>query len=121
ARELLAEASDPGQERTRVLLICHSMREVMNRLPTAVMFERGSFNRSVVANHKKSSELVRGLPDLRVEYPEMELSFEAENIPVPREVALAFNRLIDAAVHEDQRRLSDLAAFLTDDGNPKHP
>lgn len=121
ARELLAKPADPGERRTRVLLICHSIREVMNRLPTAVMLERGNLNRSVVANHKRSSDLVQGLPNLRVEYPEMELSVEAENVPVPREVALAFNRLIDAAVHEDQRRLSDLAAFLTDDANPKHP
>ncbi|GAA1357614.1 hypothetical protein GCM10009596_09030 [Arthrobacter rhombi] len=121
ARELLAETPDPGYERTRVLLICHSMREVINRLPTAVMLGRGSLDRSAVAGHKGSSELVRSLPKVRVEYPDMDLSLEAENVPVPRDVALAFNGLIDAAVYEDQRRVSDLAAFLTDDANPKHP
>lgn len=113
ARELLAEAPDPGYERTRVLLICHSVREVINRLPTAVMLGRGSLDRSAVANHRDSSELVRSLPKLRVEYPEMDLSQEVENVPVPRDLALAFNCLIDTSVNEDQRRLSDLAAFLT--------
>ncbi|KPN22034.1 hypothetical protein AO716_03280 [Arthrobacter sp. Edens01] len=121
ARELLNATPDPGQERTRVLLICHSMREVINRLPTAVMLGRGSIYHSAEANHKTSSELVRGLPSFRVDYPEMDLSLEVENVPVPHGVAVALNRLIDAAVHENQRRLSDIATFLTDDANPKHP
>lgn len=121
ARALLAETPDPGHERTRVLLICHAMREVINRLPTAVMLGRGSLDRRVVANHKGSSDSVRRLPKLRVDYPDMDLALDAENVPVPREVALAFDSLIDAAVYEDQRRLSDLAAFLTDDANPTHP
>lgn len=51
----------------------------------------------------------------------MDLAMDVENVPVPREVALTFKRLIDAAVHEDQQRISELAAFLTDDANPKHP
>lgn len=121
ARELLVEMPAPGHERTRVLLICHAMREVINRLPTAVILGRGSLDRGVVANHKGSSEQVRELPKLRIEFPEMDLTVEAENVPVPRDVARVFNRLIDAAMYEDQRRLSDLAAFLTDDANPRHP
>lgn len=121
ARILLGSAPEAGSERTRVLLICHAMREVINRLPTAVTLGRGSLDRRVVANHKGSTDQVRGLPKLRVEYPDMDLSLDAENVPVPRDVAVAFDSLIDAAVYEDQRRLSDLAAFLTDDANPKHP
>lgn len=121
ARKLLAETPDPGYERIRVLLICHSMREVINRLPTAVMLGRGSLDHSAVANHRGSSEQVRSLPRLRSAYPDLELSLDAENVPVPRDVALVFSSLIDAAVYEDQRRLSDLAAFLTDDANLNHP
>ncbi|MDJ0356067.1 hypothetical protein [Paenarthrobacter sp. PH39-S1] len=121
ARELLVETPAPGYERTRVLLICHAMREVINRLPTAVILGRGSLDRGVVANHKGSSKQVRQLSKLRIEFPEMDLTVEAENVPVPRDVARVFNRLIDAAMYEDQRRLGDLAAFLTDDANPRHP
>ncbi len=120
ARELLAVEPDSGHERTPVLLICHSMREVINRLPTAVMLGRESLDRAG-ANHKKTSDQVLDLPKLRIQYPNMDLSMDAENVPVPREVALAFDTLIDAAVHENQRRLSSLAAFLTDDANPNHP
>ena len=36
ARDLLATAAKPGDERTRVSHICHSMREMMNRLPGAL-------------------------------------------------------------------------------------
>lgn len=121
AMRLLAETPELGSERTRVLLICHSMREVINRLPTAVMVERGGLDRSELAQQRGSSEQVRRLPALRSQYPDLDLSLDAENIPVPRDVARAFNNLIDAAVFEDQRRLSDLAAFLTDDANPRHP
>lgn len=121
AMALLVGSPDAGHERTRILLICHSMREVINRLPTAVMLGRGTLDRRAVGKHKASSDQVRSLPQLRVEYPDLDLTQDAENVPVPREVAVALEKLIDAAVYEDQRRLSDLAAFLTDDANPKHP
>lgn len=118
---LLHSSPDNGQERTRIMLICHSMREVMNRLPTAVMLSRGSLNDERVKEHRRSADQVRELPQLRVDHPDMDLTQDAENIPVPREAAAVFDRLIETAVYEDQRRLSDLAAFLTDDANPKHP
>lgn len=118
---LLRSAPDPGHERTRIMLVCHSMREVMNRLPTAVMLGRGSVNGERIKKHKKSADQVRELPKLRVDYPDVDLTQEAENILVPRQVAVTLGNLIDAAIYEDQRRLGDLAAFLTDDANPKHP
>lgn len=121
AKELLAEAPLPGRERIRVLLVCHAMREVINRLPSAVMLGSGSLSRTAVAKHRGPSKLMRELPKLRPEFPEMDLTAEAEYIPVPREVARVFNNLIDAAMYEEHRRLSDLGAFLTDDANSRHP
>lgn len=97
------------------------MREVINRLPSAVMLGSGSLSRTAVAKHRGPSKLMRELPKLRPEFPEMDLTAEAEYIPVPREVARVFNNLIDAAMYEEHRRLSDLGAFLTDDANSRHP
>jgi hypothetical protein len=120
-RRLLEEEPEPGYERTRVLLICHAMREIINRLPATLLPGGGALNRSSVASGKHSGELVQALPELRVKYPDMDLSLEAPTIPIPREVALVLDQLIDAAEYEDRQRLSDLAAFLTEDANPKHP
>jgi hypothetical protein len=110
-----------GHERTRVLFICHAMREVMNRLPAATLLKQGTVDRSDVERHVPTSLQVRQLPKLRINHPDMDLMQDAENVPVPAPAASALSRLIDAATFEDQRRLSDLAAFLTDDGNPKSP
>jgi hypothetical protein len=97
------------------------MREVMNRLPTAVLLSQEAMDRQENDKHLPLNEHVRSLAHLRSNFPDMDLTQDAENIPVPREVALIFERLIAAAVLEDQRRIGALAAFLTDDSNTKSP
>lgn len=121
AISMLGSQPDEGTERTRILFICHAMREVMNRLPAATLLKEGAVSRSEVERHVPTSQQVRKLPQLRIDHPGMDLTQEAENVPVPALAASALSRLIDAATFEDQRRLSDLAAFLTDDGNPNSP
>ena len=115
ARELLASAARPGDERTRVSHICHSMREVMKHLPEAISsggrHERGA----------RSDNYVRRLPGIVAKYPSLDLAQDAENVPVPQEIARVLEDLIKAAVAEDGRFLADIAVFLTDDGNTKHP
>lgn len=115
ARGLLASPSQPGDERTRVSHICHSMREVMIRLP-AVIGNGGTGKRVV-----RSADYVRNLPEILLRYPALDLFQDAENVPVPREIARVLGDIIRAAVSENGRILANIATFLTDDGNTKHP
>lgn len=115
AHRLLASTAEPGDERARVSLICHSMRELMKHLPGVVSEgDRG-------AGGPRSSDCVRRLPATAAEYPWLDLTQDVENVPVPKELARLFADLLSAAIAEDGRFLSDIAAFLTDDGNTKHP
>lgn len=115
ARELLATAAKPGDERTRVSHICHSMREMMNRLP-------GALGIAGVGNGgPRSSTHVRKLPALAARFPNLDLRQEVENVPVPQELASLLDDLAKAAIVEDGRVAANAAALLTDDGNTKHP
>ena len=115
ARELLASAAKPGDERTRVSQICHSMREIVNRLPGALgIVGAGS-------GGPRSSTHVRKLPALAARFPNLDLLQEVENVPVPQELAVLLDELVKAAVAEDGRVAANAAALLTDDGNTKHP
>lgn len=115
ARELLASRARPGDERARVSLICHSMRELMKHLPDVI----SGGDRD--GGGPRSNDYVRQLPSIVAKYPALDLSQDAENVPVPQEIAHFLSSLIKAAISEDGRFLSDIATFLTDDGNTKHP
>lgn len=115
ARELLAGAAKPGDERTRVSHICHSMREVMNRLPTALGIAGAE------SAGRPSQYHVGKLPEVAAQFPNLDLLQDVENVPVPQQLASLLNDLIKAAMVEDRRRRADVAALLTDDGNTKHP
>lgn len=115
ARALLAEAAKPGDERTRVSHICHSMREIMNRLPGALGIP------GTGSGGPRSSTHVRKLPVLAARFPNLDLVQDAENVPVPQELAAVLDDLIKAAVAEDGRVAANAAALLTDDGNTTHP
>ncbi|APF41187.1 hypothetical protein [Neomicrococcus aestuarii] len=115
ARELLASASEPGDERSRVSHICHSMREIMNRLPSALGIA------GAASGGPRSSTHVRKLPALVARFPNLDLLQEVENVPVPRELAALLDELVRAAAAEDGRVAANVAALLTDDGNTNHP
>ncbi|MCA5894999.1 hypothetical protein LEP48_16845 [Isoptericola sp. NEAU-Y5] len=115
ALKLLAEAAKPGDERTRVSHICHSMREVMKHLPEAISAVGRDERRA------RSNNFVRKLPSVVAKYPALDLTQNAENVPVPQEIARLLDELVSAAVSEDGRFLADIAVFLTDDGDTKHP
>jgi hypothetical protein len=112
---LLDEPSKAGDERTRVAHICHSMREVMNRLPAALGV--AGPNDGV----PRGTTVLQGLPTIAARFPGVDLSQEIENVPVPRELAVALGNLIRAAIADDGRIAANAAALLTDDGNTKHP
>ncbi|MHA7859929.1 hypothetical protein ACX1DX_00880 [Tessaracoccus sp. Y36] len=114
AGQLLASKVKRGDERARVSLICHSMREVMKHLPEVIS------GGDRVAGGPRSDDYVRQLPSIVSKYPALDLSQDAENVPVPQEIARFLADLIKAAISEDGRFLSDIAAFLTDDGNTQH-
>lgn len=115
ARRLLVSTAMAGDERARVSLICHSMRELMKHLPEVIS------DSDREAGGPRSSDYVRQLPSIVAKYPALDLSQDAENVPVPQGIARFLDGLIKAARSEDGRFLSDIAAFLTDDGNTKHP
>lgn len=115
ARELLTIQANPGYGRTRVSHICHSMREVMVRLPEVVG------NDGQAKDKARSKDFVQKLPDLVAKYPALDLTQDAENVPVPQEIARVLDKIIKAAVSENGRFLANIATFLTDDGNTKHP
>ena len=117
ARELLAGTAKPGDERTRVSYICHSMREIMNRLPGAINIVGAARG----GQGPRSSTHVRKLPALAARFPNLDLRQGVENVPVPQELAIVLDELVRAAVAEDGRVAANAAALLTDDGNTKHP
>jgi hypothetical protein len=111
---LLGEPANAGDERTRISHICHSMREVMNRV-------LGAMGTTASPRIKPSSgEQVGGLPDLLSQFPGLSLDGEGDSIPVPRAVAEIFEKLIKTAVQEKGRSRDDIASLLTDDGNSDH-
>jgi hypothetical protein len=111
---LLTEPAKAGEERTRISQICHSMREVMNRV-------LGAMGTTASPSIKPSSrDQVQALPDLLSQFPELSLDGEGDSIPVPRAVAVIFEKLIKTAVQEKGRSRDDIASLLTDDGNSDH-
>lgn len=115
ARELLTNAARTGDERTRVSYICHSMREVMKHLPEVIGDVR------LGKDDGRSGDHVRRLPAVVAKYPSLDLAQDAENVPVPQEIARVMHDLVQAAVSEDGRFLASIAVFLTDDGNINNP
>lgn len=111
---LLAEPAKAGDERTRISFICHSMREVMNRVLQAM----GSNPSPRVK--PSSRDQVQALPDLLSQFPELSLDGDGQSVPVPRAVAVTFEKLIKTAVQEKGRSRDDIASLLTDDGNSEH-
>ncbi|MGB3185209.1 MAG: hypothetical protein WBG36_13975 [Ornithinimicrobium sp.] len=111
---LLSEPAKAGDERTRVSHICHSMREVMNRVLRAM-----GINPSPRIKPSSGAQ-VQGLPDLLSQFPELSFDGDGDSIPVPRAAAVIFEKLIKTAVQEKRRSRDDIASLLTDDGNSAH-
>lgn len=116
-RAALGQLSVPSVEaatRTRISYICHSMREVMNRVVNAM-------GRPIAPAVKPSTrDQVQQLPDLLSRFPDLQFDVGQELIPIPREVAVAMESLFKAAVQEKRRSRDDVASLLTDDGNTAH-
>lgn len=114
ALDLLATTPLAGNERTRISYICHSMREVMNRV-------LGVMGTSPSPTIKPSTAVqVQALPGVVAQYPELNLDAESESVPVPQAVAAMFDKLVKTAIQEKRRSRDHVAALLTDDGNSNH-
>lgn len=114
ALDLLASVPEEDRQRTRISYICHSMREVMNRV-------LGAMGSSASPRIKPPTKVqVQALPNVVAQYPDLALDAEGESIPVPQAVAAMFDKLIKTAVQEKRRSRDDVAALLTDDGNSEH-
>jgi len=114
ALRLLSGPPEVGDERMRISLICHSMREVMNRV-------LGAMGTTASPRIKPASNTqVQELPDLLARFPGLALDADGESIPLPHAVAKVFDKLIKTAVQEKRRSRDDVASLLTDDGNSKH-
>ncbi|MEU1808420.1 hypothetical protein [Micromonospora aurantiaca (nom. illeg.)] len=114
ALRLLSMPAEVGDERTRISHICHSMREVMNRV-------LGAMGTTASPRIKPpSNKQVQALPDMLSSFPGLALDADGESIPIPRAVAEVFDKLIKTAVQEKRRSREDVASLLTDDGNSEH-
>jgi hypothetical protein len=107
----MSERPDAGDERTRVAYICHSMREVMNRVPDV------TGTTAIIRIKPSSDDQVQELPNLLTQHPELSLEDESDSVLIPREVASTFGKLIKTVVNEKQRSRDIVASVLTDDGN----
>lgn len=117
ALQILASDVEDSDRRMRVAHICHAMREVMNRFADAV-------GANPSERIKPSAGVqIQTLPDLLLySYPDLVLDrADLELVPVPQQVAAAFDKLIKTAVQEKRRSRDIAAAMLTDDGNADHP
>lgn len=110
----LATPPESGCEAARVLIICHCMRELMNGIPSAV--GDGASPRP----NPSSQSLAAGLPRLLAAHPDVDLDADQDLIPVKREVAAAFSRLVKTAQLEEGRNQRELAGFLTGDTSQRH-
>jgi hypothetical protein len=110
----LAEPAITGDERIRVSYICHSMREVMNRVLRAM--ETNPSPRI----KPPSRDQVQALPNLLSQFPELSFDGEGDFVPGPRPAAEVYEKLIKTAVLEKGRSRDDVASLLTDDGNVEH-
>ncbi|MCG5466271.1 hypothetical protein MED01_005088 [Micromonospora sp. MED01] len=111
---LLTTPAEVGDERTRISHICHSVREVMNRV-------LGAMGTTASPRIKPpTGKQVQELPDMLARFPGLALDADGESIPVPRAVAEIFDKLIKTAVQEKRRSRDDVASLLTDDGNSEH-
>lgn len=114
ALDLLASVPEEHTQRTRISYICHSMREVMNRV-------LGAMGNSASPRIKPPTTVqIQSLPNIVAQYPDLTLDSEGESVPVPQAVAAMFDKLIKTAVQEKRRSREDVAALLTDDGNSEH-
>jgi hypothetical protein len=106
---------EANREVARVVIICHSMREVMLGLPDALDVD------SEERPSPSASALTLRLPDLLREHSQLNLGAEQDNIPVPRSVAQVFNELIKTVTQEQGRNLRNNAALITKGTDTKHP
>lgn len=105
----------PGEERARIALIFHSMREIMNTL-ASVMGDSSQGTRQ-----DDAEKLVRQLPEKLSEYPDLDLRQDNEYIAVPREVAVFMWDLATLASREEGNIREDIASLLAPGSGKNHP
>ena len=86
----------------------------MNRVPTVAGSSAGPRMKP------PTGKQVQALPDLLSRHPDLSLDGPGESVPIPKEIAAVFDKLIQTAVQEKRRSRDDVASLLTDDGNSAH-
>lgn len=111
----LAAPSMPGCESARVAVICHCMREVMNRIADIMS------DMAIPRPKPSSGALAARLPELLAAHPETDLGLQQDLIPVPQPVARAVQAISAAATKERGRNLAVAAAFINGGTDPASP
>ena len=104
-----------GEERARIAVIFHSMREIMNTLASVLG------DSSQGTRQDGAAKLVRQLPVKLAEYPDLDLRQDNEYIPVPREAALFIWEMAALASQEEGNIRKDIAALLAEGSGRDHP
>ena len=68
-----------------------------------------------------SDSLKAQLPQLLSQHRDLDLNADQDLVPLPRDVARAFDQLVRAAVQEAGRNRANAAALLTGGGDQNHP
>jgi hypothetical protein len=111
----LRSCPEPGCEVARVAMICHSMRELMLNLHTAMV------DTHIPRPEPSSNSLLAKLPSLLAKHPELNLDLDQDLVPVPKKVAREFSLLVKTRVQEDGRNDGNFAALVTGGSDTKHP
>lgn len=111
----LEVAPDPDCEASRVSVICHCMRELMNGLPSVMA------DTTIPRPKPSSGGLLAQLPELLAAHPQLDLEAQQDVLPVPSAVAMHVSSLARARAQETGRNRSIAASLLTGTVDAKHP
>lgn len=101
---------------SRIAVICHCIRELMNNLPPILAEEE------FTPRLKPSSgSLTHKLPELLAQHSTVDLDADQDIIPVPNAFARAISLLIKTASQENGRNVRNAAALITGDSDTSHP
>jgi hypothetical protein len=112
---LLSTPATEGEDRARLAIICHGMRELANGVPFVLAEE------FVTRSGVSASDLVQELPAAAADQPAIDLSGELAYVVVPRELAERLVGLIDVAKSEEAQSNENAALLITRSGDLNSP
>lgn len=111
---MLSSTCAESDRRIRVAHVCHSMREIVDRFADVMGARKNRIE-------PPAYEQAQALPALLRTYEGFTLSQDLARVPVPKEIAEAFDKLARTAEQEAVTHREFAASLFTDDGDDQHP